>query len=54
MNRDERGLAISVWASVSLPAFIIAVGLGVDFAGHATAEQEARASVPAEEVDTQY
>ena len=43
MNRDERGLAISVWASVSLPAFIIAVGLGVDFAGHATAEQEARA-----------
>ncbi|MHA6525811.1 hypothetical protein [Tessaracoccus sp. G1721] len=32
-----------MWASVSLPACIIAVGLGVDFAGHTTAEQEARA-----------
>lgn len=42
-RRDQRGLALSVWASVSLPACIIAVGLGVDFAGHATAEQEARA-----------
>ncbi|MHA6512583.1 hypothetical protein [Tessaracoccus sp. Z1128] len=36
-------MALSVWTSVSLPAFIIAVGLGVDFAGHAAAEQEARA-----------
>ena len=42
-RRYQRGLALSVWASVSLPACIIAVGLGVDFAGHATAEQEARA-----------
>ena len=41
--RDQRGLALSVWTSVSLPAFILMVGLGVDFAGHAAAEQEARA-----------
>lgn len=40
---DERGLALSVWVAVALPAFIVAVGLGVDFAGHAAAEQEARA-----------
>lgn len=41
-GRDERGLALSVWATMALPAFIIAVGIGVDFAGHTTAEQEAR------------
>ncbi|HMQ64975.1 MAG TPA: hypothetical protein PJ992_01695 [Arachnia sp.] len=39
----ERGAALSVWTAVMIPAFIIAVGLGVDFAGHAAAEQEARA-----------
>ncbi|HOA28220.1 MAG TPA: hypothetical protein PKY27_10145 [Arachnia sp.] len=38
----ERGAALSVWTAVMLPAFIVAVGLGVDFAGHAAAEQEAR------------
>lgn len=42
MRRDERGLSLSVWTAVSLPAFIIVVGLGVDFAGHAAAEHEAR------------
>lgn len=26
-----------------MPAFILCIGLGVDFSGHATAEQEARA-----------
>ena len=41
--RDQRGLALSVWTSVSLPAVILMVGLGVDFAGHSAAEQEARA-----------
>ena len=41
-HRDERGLSLSVWAAVAMPAFIIAVGLGVDFSGHAAAEQEAR------------
>ncbi|MFT3887756.1 MAG: hypothetical protein QM713_06295 [Arachnia sp.] len=41
--RGERGLALSVWTAVMIPAFIIAVGLGVDLAGHAAAEQEARA-----------
>lgn len=40
---DERGLSLSVWAAVSMPAFIIVVGLGVDFSGHAAASQEARA-----------
>lgn len=40
---DERGLSLSVWTAVAMPAFIIAVGLGVDFSGHAAAEQEARA-----------
>ena len=40
---DERGATLSVWTAVMLPAFVIAVGLGVDFAGHAAAEQEARA-----------
>lgn len=41
--RDERGLSLSVWTAVAMPAFIIAVGLGVDFSGHTTAQQEARA-----------
>lgn len=42
-RRDERGLSLAVWATVALPAFVLAVGLGVDFAGHATAEQDCRA-----------
>ena len=41
--RDERGVSLSVWTAVAMPAFIVAVGLGVDFSGHAAAEQEARA-----------
>lgn len=41
-NRDERG-SIAVWAATVIPAFVIIVGLGVDFAGHAAAEQSARA-----------
>lgn len=43
MGADERGLALSVWTAMVLPAFIVAVGIGVDFAGQATAAQEARA-----------
>lgn len=39
---NERG-AIAVWASVVIVAFVIIVGAGVDFAGHAAAEQHARA-----------
>lgn len=42
-DRDERGMSLAVWATLAMPAFVIAVGLGVDFAGHATAEQECRA-----------
>lgn len=38
---DERG-SIATWTALVLPAFILCVGLGVDFAGHATAQQEAR------------
>ena len=41
-RRDQRGLSLSVWASVAMPAFIVVVGLGVDFSGHASAQQEAR------------
>ncbi len=41
MGRDERG-ALAVWVAVALPAFIVAVGLGVDFSGHATAQQQAQ------------
>lgn len=40
--RDERG-SLATWTALVMPAFILCVGLGVDFAGHATAEQEARA-----------
>lgn len=40
--RDQRG-SLATWTAVVMPAFILCVGLGVDFAGHATAEQEARA-----------
>ncbi|NHB84258.1 hypothetical protein G7085_05475 [Tessaracoccus sp. HDW20] len=36
-----------MWTAVAMPAFIITVGLGVDFSGHAEAEQEAR-SIAAE------
>lgn len=39
---DERG-AIAVWTAVSLLGFIVAVGLGVDLAGHAGRAAEARA-----------
>lgn len=45
--RDERGVSLSVWVAVAMPAFVIAVGLGVDFSGHAAASQEAR-SIAAE------
>lgn len=41
-SRDERG-AIAVWAAVAIPAFVVVIGMGVDFSGHATAQQEARA-----------
>lgn len=41
-SRDERG-ALAVWASIVLVAFVLVLGVGVDFAGHARAEQEARA-----------
>ena len=34
---------VSVWVAVALVAFIVIVGIGVDFAGHAAASQEARA-----------
>ncbi|GAA4891417.1 hypothetical protein GCM10025789_05360 [Tessaracoccus lubricantis] len=42
LRSNERGLSLSVWTAVALPAFIVTIGLGVDFAGHAAAEQEAR------------
>lgn len=42
MMRDERG-ALAIWTSIALLAFMITIGLGVDFVGHARAEQEARA-----------
>ena len=41
-ERDERGM-VAVWVSVSLVAFIMVIGIGVDFAGHAAATQDARA-----------
>ncbi|NLE97019.1 MAG: hypothetical protein GX596_03385 [Propionibacterium sp.] len=41
-SRLERG-AIAVWTAVALPAFIIVIGLGVDYSGHTRATQEARA-----------
>jgi len=41
-TRDERGVSLSVWTAVAMPAFVLTVGLGVDFSGHAEAEQEAR------------
>ncbi|AQP48512.1 hypothetical protein BW730_14350 [Tessaracoccus aquimaris] len=37
----ERGM-VSVWVAVAMVAFIVIVGLGVDFAGHAAASQDAR------------
>ena len=40
--RDERG-SLAVWTAMVMPAFVLCVGLGVDFAGHAAAQQEARA-----------
>ena len=41
MKRCERG-AVAVWVAMLMPALLIAVGLGVDLAGHAAAEQELR------------
>lgn len=40
-HNDERG-AIAVWASIALLAFIIAIGIGVDFAGQVKTEQQLR------------
>lgn len=40
--RDQRG-AVAVWTAMSLVGFIVALGIGVDFAGHAAATQDARA-----------
>ena len=37
----ERG-AITVWTAVVLIGFIVIIGIGVDFSGHARATQEAR------------
>jgi Flp pilus assembly protein TadG len=34
---------VSVWVAVALVAFIVTIGIGVDFAGHAGAAQNARA-----------
>ena len=45
-GRGERG-AITVWTAVVLIAFVLIVGIGVDFAGHTRATQEAR-SIAAE------
>lgn len=42
MKRDERG-ALAVWTTVALLGFMVTLGLGVDYAGHARASQEARA-----------
>ena len=39
----ERG-AITVWTAVVLIGFIVIIGIGVDFSGHARATQEAVAS----------
>lgn len=41
-SHDERGM-VAVWVSVALVAFIVVIGIGVDFAGHAGASQDARA-----------
>lgn len=41
-SAGERG-AIAVWTAVAIPGFILALGIGVDFAGHTSASQEARA-----------
>lgn len=41
-RRDQRGMALAVWTAVAMPALILMVGIGVDFSGHAAAEQEAR------------
>lgn len=41
-NGGERGM-VSVWVSVALVAFMVIVGIGVDFAGHVGASQDARA-----------
>lgn len=42
-RRDERGMSISVLAAVGIPAFILALGIGIDFAGQTSAESEALA-----------
>ena len=41
-KRGERGM-VSVWVSVAMVAFIVTIGIGIDFAGHAGAAQHARA-----------
>lgn len=42
MNRHKG--SISVWTAIALVAFIIALGIGVDFSGHIRASQSARAA----------
>lgn len=40
-HKDQRG-AIAVWASLAIIGFIVVLGIGVDFAGHSAAVQQAR------------
>lgn len=41
-RRDERGLALSVWLATAIVGLIVVIGIGIDFSGHARAEQHAR------------
>lgn len=41
-QRDERGLALSVWLVGAIVGLIVVIGIGIDLSGHARAEQQAR------------
>ena len=41
-QRDERGLALSVWLAGAIVGMIVVIGIGIDLSGHARAEQNAR------------
>lgn len=42
LRHNDRGQVLSTWLAVSFPFLIIALGIGIDFAGHAAAQQDAR------------
>lgn len=52
-RHSERGM-VAVWTAVGMVAFIVIIGIGVDFAGHARTTQDAQAVAQAARAGGQH